>query len=877
MNAVDNSPARRRATFADLRRRISGALRIAIIYTVVSGVWILLSDRVVVEFITDPAGQVTANTLKGWGFVVFTAVLIYGLVREHTSELRAGEERYRTLVEQASDGILVSDPGGICVEVNTAAGEMLGYAREDIVGKRLTDFILADGVTTTPLNATQLQRGETTLAQLRLKRSDGSPLPVEVSARLLPDGRLQGIVRDITARQRAEAERFRLMRVLDSSLNEIYLFDSASLRFTYVNQGARQNLGYSLDELRLLTPVELKPEFTEETFRSLIAPLLQHERAVHVFETVHRRKNGTLYPVEVHLQLMETEGTSLFVAIIHDITARKQAEAILAARDAELRQRNEELARLYRASGALISDSSWTLTELARQVVAIVQQEFGQANCSVFLRQPDSDAIDRLAVAGPYAPAVRGKAFSLDDPGLVPQVLRTGRLMNAPDVHDIPYYVPNWPDARSELTIPLSVGTHTIGAIDIQSAQRAAFSADDERLMAIFAERAALAIAQKQAESQREAALDALRASEQRYRILFENNPHPMWVYDLDTLRFLAVNEAAIKHYGYTRDEFLAMTIKDIRPPEDVPDLLDDVAHTTTPLYRAGIWRHRLKDGALIDVEVVSHLLTFGDQIARLVLANDVTRRVQAEEKILQLNQELEQRVIERTAQLEAANKELESFSYSVSHDLRAPLRAIDGFSRLLLRDASAELTPENQHYLELIRKNTQQMSTLIEALLNFSRLGRKPLEVQAVDMTHLAQQALDDLRGDLGDREVEIHLDDLCPCQGDPKLLLQVWTNLLSNAFKYTRASHPAKIEVGCQQPDGARVYYVKDNGVGFDMQYAHKLFGVFQRLHRVEDYEGNGVGLALVQRIVNRHGGRVWAQAAVGQGATFFFTVKS
>jgi len=244
-------------------------------------------------------------------------------------------------------------------------------------------------------------------------------------------------------------------------------------------------------------------------------------------------------------------------------------------------------------------------------------------------------------------------------------------------------------------------------------------------------------------------------------------------------------------------------------------------------------------------------------------------------EETQRLNADLEQRVVQRTAQLEAANKELEAFSYSVSHDLRAPLRAIDGFSRMLLRDHLANLPPEAQRLLLVVRDNAQKMAQLIDDLLSFSRLGRQPLRVQTVSIADLVRQILDELKSDLEDRQVEVTVADVPACQADRALLKQVLVNLLTNALKYTRRRDIATIEVGSLATDGVCTYFVKDNGAGFDMAYYDKLFGVFQRLHSADDFEGTGVGLAIAQRIIVRHGGRIWAEGAVGQGATFYFTL--
>lgn len=365
----------------------------------------------------------------------------------------------------------------------------------------------------------------------------------------------------------------------------------------------------------------------------------------------------------------------------------------------------------------------------------------------------------------------------------------------------------------------------------------------------------------------------ALRESEERYRLLFEGNPHPVWVYDLDSLAFLTVNEAAIRRYGYSREEFLSMTIKDIRPTEDVPSLLETVSKAASGSDEGGTWRHRKQDGEIIDVEIASHQLVFAGRNAEIVLAHDITERKKAEAAIKQLNTNLEQ----RSVQLELANKELEAFSYSVSHDLRAPLRAIDGFSRILLEDYSDKLDEDGHRVLQVVRKNAQNMGQLIDDLLSFSRLGRKAIESSAINMTDLAKSVCEELIASDSENRHRFEIERIPPASGDCSLMRQVFFNLLSNARKYSRLKNQPIIEVGGRTENGNNVYYVKDNGAGFDMRYANKLFGVFQRLHGPEEFEGTGVGLAIVQRIIHRHGGKVWAEGKVNEGATFYFALPN
>ena len=255
---------------------------------------------------------------------------------------------------------------------------------------------------------------------------------------------------------------------------------------------------------------------------------------------------------------------------------------------------------------------------------------------------------------------------------------------------------------------------------------------------------------------------------------------------------------------------------------------------------------------------------------------NAMLTQIQSRDTALQqAHDELEQRVIERTAQLEAANHELEAFSYSISHDLRSPLRAINGFARILLEEHAPSLVEEAQEYCQLLRDNAQHMGQLIDDLLAFSRLSRQPLTKQTVAPADLVRQALNDLRAMQGERRLDFRIGALPLCQADPALLKQVLVNLLANAIKFTSRREMAVITVDCHAEQGEPVYFVQDNGVGFNMAYVDKLFGVFQRLHRADEYEGTGVGLAIVQRIIHRHGGRIWAEAAVDQGATFSFTL--
>lgn len=353
-----------------------------------------------------------------------------------------------------------------------------------------------------------------------------------------------------------------------------------------------------------------------------------------------------------------------------------------------------------------------------------------------------------------------------------------------------------------------------------------------------------------------------------------------MGVYLVQDGRFRYVNPALAEIFGYAVEELIERRgPKDTVHPEDWPmvetNLRRRIAGELHSLHYG--FRGVRRDGEVIWVEVYGTRTTYQGRPAVIGTLLDLTARKRAEEEIRRLNEELEARVRERTAQLEAANRELEAFSYSVAHDLRAPLRSIDGFSQALLEDYADRLDEVGRDYLRRVRAASQRMVELIDDPLGLAPVARKEMRWERVDLSLLAERILEELRGRDPQRRVEVRIQSGLVVWGDGHLLEVALANLLGNAWKFTGKQEHARIEFGAVDSDRRRVYFVRDTGAGFDMAYAHKLFAPFQRLHPSSEFPGTGIGLATVQRIVHRHGGRIWAEGTPGGGATYYFSLNA
>jgi PAS domain S-box-containing protein len=373
----------------------------------------------------------------------------------------------------------------------------------------------------------------------------------------------------------------------------------------------------------------------------------------------------------------------------------------------------------------------------------------------------------------------------------------------------------------------------------------------------------------------------ALRESEERVRMVLDTALDAVITIN-EKGAVTSWNKEAERIFGWAHDEIIGQTLASAIIPERFRELHERGLKHFLQTKQGAVLNRRIeitalrRDGHEFPVELAVTPIQLSDRFVFSAFVRDITDRKKAEAEIRALNASLEQRVVERTKELEEANKELEAFSYSVSHDLRAPLRRVDAFTQILLKDSSSSLGESGKRSMEAISRSVKQMGMLIEDLLSFSRMGRMDLCRTPVQLEPLVAEVIREMARDMQGRQIEWKIDPLPEVNVDKSMLKQVWVNLISNAVKYTRGRQIAVIEIRCRtNPESEFEFSVKDNGAGFDMKYVSRLFGVFQRLHAAQEFEGTGIGLANVQRIIARHGGRTWAEGKVGEGATFYFTL--
>lgn len=618
----------------------------------------------------------------------------------------------------------------------------------------------------------------------------------------------------------------RVARILEQSVNEIYLFDAETLLFEYVNEGGRRNLGYDMETLRRMTPLDIKPEFDDASFRAMIHPLLTGEKEMLSFETMHLRADATLYPVEVLLQLNVQADKREFLAIILDITSRHTAQVALQESEKRFRTMIDtipQLAWMAYANGTRY----WFNKRWYDYTGATPEQMENSGWKSVHDPEVLPEVIERWTAA-----IASGEAFDMEFPLRGKDGQFRIFLARAEPLRDAAGKVVQW------------FGTNT----DVH----------EQRLWE-----------------------KARRETERQLQVVMENMSEGVVIADFSG-RLLQWNPAALRMHDISEESDMLTELEKLKNVYQ----LSTVDGVVVPVDEWPL-RRVLRGESLQDLELrvsrtdrswegffsYSGAISCYDEDKGLafLIIKDITQRKNAEAALRDAKTNLEHKVNERTSQLLAKSKELENFCYSVSHDLRAPLRGIDGYSRLLLEDHHDSLSEEGRSFLMNVRAATKNMSALIEDLLAYSKLERRKLSTMAIRLSSFMANMLDLYKGEMEKVLITVEVDDL-EVHADPDGLAIVLRNLIDNAMKFSQYVPQPEIGIRAHATEGFCVLAVKDNGIGFDMKFYHKIFEIFHRLHRVEDYPGTGIGLAMVQKAMERMGGKVWAESHPGAGATFY-----
>jgi PAS domain S-box-containing protein len=764
------------------------------------------------------AGTFVCKRLPGHSGFLWTAVAVAG--RDDVAEALF---RLGAIVNSSDDAIVGKTKDGIITSWNPAAENIFGYSAAEAVGQPASMLFPAELVKEEADFLARIGSGEKVrnFDTLRVKKDGGE---VEVSVMISPvtdqSGAIVGastIARDITEQKRAarefRASEIRYRRIFDTALDGILIVDAATGQIVDANPAIRQMLGSSYPDLLGRVLWETPAFVAAGNCRAWFEQL--QDGGGRAYENLPvETASGNLLDVEFSGLLCLGENRKTLQLHIRDTTARRQAEASL-----------QEGERRFRTMVDFIPQMAW----IARPDGKI---------CWYNQRWFD--------YTGSTPEQMEGWGWqSVHDPAVLPRVLENWKCALAAEQPFEMEFPLRGADGRFRKFLNRAMPLR-----DASGKTELWFGTNTD------------ITAQKETE-------EALRESEIRFGTAFRASPVALVIIRRGDGVYVDCNDTFEKLTGYSREDLLGNTTTGLRL------VSDDERKNFVPPFDNKDATIRTKDGRLRQVLASVRMVTLRGEPHLLSCSIDITDRKQAGQEVLRLNAELERRVTQRTEQLEMSIRELDAFSYSVSHDLRAPLRAVNGLAGIMLEDFGAQLPDEARKYLNRIRTNGKQMGCLIDDLLSFSRLSRKSVERRSVDMQAIVESVLEELTVDTESGQLRIERGELSPCHGDTALLRQVWMNLLSNAIKYSRDRRPAVVEIGCQRKGAEDIFFVRDNGAGFDMAYSEKLFGVFQRLHRADEFEGTGVGLAIVQSIVSRHGGRVWAEAQVDCGATFFFTL--
>lgn len=751
---------------------------------------------------------------------------------------------------------------------NPALTHTLGYSEKELKERPFYDFVYPDD-RNAAINAAKVimkTKGFTRSFENRYLTKAGDYKWMQWSVYGQPERKLAYFVaHDITEKKHEEEYLRMLESVVTNTKDAVLITDVETLeapgqRIVYANSAFTATTGYTLAEVKGKSPRLLQGEGTNvKELQKLKNSLLNWQP--HTCELLNYKKDGTPFWVNITITpIADSNGWfTHWVSVQRDITHIKEAELRLLA----FARQQESLAYLGYSVTALND-----LETIYRTCVASLSLTLDIEFIKVAMLDKQTGKLQEVYSAGLPENISKNVAVSEDSHACESLKTSTDIVINnyKDELKRQPSSLLLKAGAKSGMSIVLHGNDGPHGVLGVYAIKPRNYTTDEINYVKAVANILSGAI-------KRIEASEKLNLSEKKYRLLFEENPLPLWIFDPETLEYHDVNDAAIRHYGYSREEFLNMKISDIRPHEDIKKLKESVAKVNENTYFSDNWKHRKKNGQIISVEISSNPITLDGHNYRLTLANDVTQKKELEAEKLRYQEQLEKTVQDRTAQLLESNHELEAFNYTVSHDLRTPIRAIQMFVSLLERDDSAQ--DARKEYTNSIKSCTDEMTSLINDLLEFSKIRRQELNWANIDMEALAAETAHYLVSMEEDKDIDIKIDKLHPVRADRVLLKSVWQNFISNAIKYSKQKSTIHIHISSITKGNTVEYCIADNGVGFDMQYLGKLFKPFSRLHSSSEYKGTGAGLAIVDRIVSRHGGHVGAESERGKGSKFYFTL--
>jgi PAS domain S-box-containing protein len=742
---------------------------------------------------------------------------------------RISEIYYHSAIEQANDTIYIIDSSARpkFIDINEFGCKLLGYTKAELLQLTIFDIIFENDVADSVSKLEELRAGNAIRKDRTLKKKDGSFIETELSAKKMEDGNIMVVARDISERKKAEeklaANEKRFRALVENNYDIISLIDE-SFKVIYRSPSATRVMGFTFEEMKPLEDMDnVHPEDRE------YAAAIMHEAKENPGKQIHaifrrQHKNGHYLWLEgVITNLLHDDQIKAFVTNFRDITEQKETEQKLKTSELYYRSIIEQANDMIYITDASLTHKFIDINPSGCKMLGYTKEEFLKLKPTDMVFEEDLSEnpikLDQLKSGA----AIRNERRLKRKDGTAVETESSGKMS--------------------------ADGNFIVFARDISERKKA------EQEIKTLNENLERKVRERTIEL--EHIIMELKESEEKFQKAFDTSAAGISITDLSDTNFLDVNYAFIQMTGFSKEELIGHNSQELRMITNIDkreEVLKEIREKGAARNFEMTIRH--KSGKEFEILASVENIILKGKTCALNIIHDITERKRAEEQLI------------------LVNKELEAFTYSVSHDLRAPLRAINGYAEILREDYGPQLNEDGNRILQSITYNAVKMGTLIDDLLAFSKLGKAEIRKEQIDMNAMLAAVIQDLDKN-PNHQVKLKFGNMHQVNADYNLLYQVLFNLISNGIKYSSKALNPQVEVSSAEQNGEVTVFVKDNGAGFEMKYASKLFGVFQRLHSQEEFEGTGVGLAIVQRIINKHNGKVHAEGKINEGAIFSFSL--